>query len=261
MSSSRLDIRMVERGLAPTRTKAQQLIEAGEVAVNGRIVHKASFPVTDADVVSLPGGGLRYVSRGGLKLEKAIREFGLSFNGCSVLDIGASTGGFTDCAFQHGAALVAAVDTGQGQLHESLRGKKELFSLEKTDFRTLKPEDLPVPFFDAIVTDVSFISLGHIFPNAAKMLRPGGFMLALIKPQFELEERIKLKNGIVQDEKLQRKAVAAVAQKASESGLFLHAITRTDADGKTKNIEFPALFRKAPSDYKKIAAAFFATAG
>jgi|APTNR8051073442_1049403.scaffolds.fasta_scaffold01489_7 23S rRNA (cytidine1920-2'-O)/16S rRNA (cytidine1409-2'-O)-methyltransferase len=240
----RLDQYLSENGFFDSRERAQRAVREGGVTVNGQVVRKASQRIDAIDVVEIGAvDALRYVSAGGLKLELAIAAFGLSFSGCTVLDIGASTGGFTDCALQHGALKVFAVDVGESQLHPSLRLRPEVVSLEKQDIRQLQPARIGGPV-DRIVVDVSFISLAHIFPCAEAFLRPDGQLIALIKPQFELAG-LRFKNGIVRDEKLRRQAIDKVTAYAREQGFALQACIATPADGKTKNVEYMALFTLA----------------
>lgn len=182
----RLDQALVERGLFDSREKAKRAILAGQVYVNGRRAGKGSDPVTVADELTRAEGE-KYVSRGGLKLEHALRHFGIEVQGARAVDLGASTGGFTDCLLQHGAASVCAVDVGQGQLAWKLRQHPRVCVLERTNARNLSvsmlpPERLPA---DLVVADCSFISLRKILPAAVALLRPSGRIVALVKPQFE----------------------------------------------------------------------------
>lgn len=242
--SQRLDIALVQRGLAPSRERARMAVAQGLVTINGAPASKVAQLVGESDVVVVSEPPLRYVSRGGLKLEKAIREFGISLEGALVLDIGASTGGFTDCALQHGARHVTAIDVGSGQLAASLRDHPQVLSLEKTDVRELSVATLPFGPVDWIVMDLSFISLEYVFPLLAPFLKPDGKVLALVKPQFELGAKMRLKNGIVKDEKLQRQALEQVKTAAQAHGFHLALQTATDADGIQRNKEYLALFHR-----------------
>lgn len=185
----RLDKYLVEKQLFPSREKAQTAIRHQTVMVNGTILTKASFDVTETDNVEVIDIFNKYVSMGGLKLEKAIDRFGLDFSGKEVLDIGSSTGGFTDCALQHGAAQVVAVDVGTQQLAETLRQDVRVTSLENKDFRELTPDEVQGRRFDFIVSDVSFISLTYILPYCAPFLKPDGQMMLLIKPSSKQAPR------------------------------------------------------------------------
>lgn len=233
----RLDIWLTEHGLFDSRSRARQAIEAGWVRVNGQIVVRPAYTVGEADRVEADTQALRYVSRGGYKLEKAIRVFGLDFQGKTVLDVGASTGGFTDCALQHGAEHVVAVDVGIGQLHPSLAGNPRVRSMENTDIRTLSPAVAGAPF-DWIVVDASFISLRHILPVLPAFLSPEGGIVALVKPQFELDRRQRLKGGIVRDARIHRTVLEHVRSYAADCKLAVTDIVETDLDAPRKNQEF-----------------------
>lgn len=240
--SQRLDAYLVVSGMVGSREKARLAIAQGLIAVNGKPAGKASQPVAPADVVTMVAPPLRYVGRGGLKLEKAIQTFQVDLTGKTVLDIGASTGGFTDCALQSGARHVTAVDVGAGQLDPSLITHPRVLSLEKTDIREMPPTTLPYGPVDWVVIDVSFISLCHIIPCLPALMAPGAQLIALVKPQFELDERVRLKKGIVKDEMLRRQALEKVRECAQKHGLTLQAYIPTDADGQQKNVEYLAWF-------------------
>ena len=196
----RLDVLLTERGLAPSREKAKALIMAGIVYVNNQKEDKAGTSFPEDAVVEVRGQGLRYVSRGGLKLEKAMQCFPIDLNGRFCMDIGASTGGFTDCMLQNGAAGVYAIDVGYGQLDWKLREDPRVICMEKTNFRYVKPEDLdPDRMPDFASVDVSFISLSKILPPAHAILPAGGEMVCLIKPQFEAGREKVGKKGVVRD--------------------------------------------------------------
>ena len=195
-SRSRIDRLLVERGLFESRAKAQAAIEAGLITADGAVVHKASEEIsTDADLRATAAHP--YVSRGGVKLAAALDHFGFDPKDRVCLDVGASTGGFTDVLLQRGARRVYAVDVGRGQLHESLRARPEVVSLEATDIRTLSPARLDEPP-DLVVIDASFISLKLVLPAALALVKPPAQAVALIKPQFEAG-REALKKGIVRD--------------------------------------------------------------
>lgn len=246
----RLDIWLVQQGLLESREKAQLAIQSHLVQVNGQLARKASQQVDDTDIITLEAPPLKYVSRGGLKLEKAIEVFQLDFKGKTVLDVGASTGGFTDCALQHGALHVTAIDVGAGQLHNSLLSRQtQVLSLEKTDIRELSSAALPYCPVDFVVIDVSFISLGYIFPFVKNFIGTGGQIIALIKPQFEMGAKVRTKNGIVKDERAQKQAVENVRQYGHEQGLSLVALTETTIEaGENRNKEFLGLFQLIVSD-------------
>lgn len=216
MPKLRLDKLLVQRGLVPSRERAQALILAGKVLVNEQKIDKAGAPVPSDAVVRLLGEDLKYVSRGGLKLEKALQHWNIDVAGKTCLDVGASTGGFTDCLLQHGAARVIAVDTGYGQMDLKIRQDARVRLLEKTNARFLTREQLGQPV-DLITMDVSFISASLVLPAVVKAAFPespyewaGRTLLILVKPQFEVGREKVGKGGIVRDEAAQRQAVEKV---------------------------------------------------
>jgi 23S rRNA (cytidine1920-2'-O)/16S rRNA (cytidine1409-2'-O)-methyltransferase len=209
MGRERIDRLLVRRGLAKTRERAQALILAGQVFVDGHRVDKPGKCVSEDAHIEIHGPPLRYVSRGGVKLEAALRAFGVDVAGWICLDIGASTGGFTDCLLQHGARCVYAVDVGRGQLDWRLRQDPRVVVREGVNARYLKPEDFPVRF-DLITIDVSFISLTKILPAAVPLLKPAGAILALIKPQFEVGRGEVGKGGIVRDPTAHERVIEAI---------------------------------------------------
>ncbi len=235
-ATMRLDAWLTEHELFPSRTRARQAIEAGVVRVNGAVVTKPSLLITTDDRVEADTRIFRYVSRGGYKLEKAIRDFGLDFLHKVVLDVGASTGGFTDCALQHGAQKVYAVDVGAGQLHDSLATNPRVTSLENTDIRNVTPEMLGEQA-DWIAVDASFISLRHILPVLPALLAPGGGVVALVKPQFEQAERKRFSGGVIRDERVRRQTLEQVERYATVAGFHVQDMTPTDAE-EGKNQEF-----------------------
>ncbi len=242
----RIDSYLVQQGHFPSRERAQLAIRAGQVLCNGRPITKPSHEVQPTDSIEAMSDPLRYVSRGGLKLEKAIRSFQLDFQGLTVLDVGASTGGFADCALQHGAAKVVAVDVGKGQLVASLRNDTRVVFYEDQDIRKMTLAQMGGQPTDALVCDVSFISLTHVLPSFPKLLRPGGFAVLLIKPQFELEQRTALKGGIVKDEKLRQQAIRRVTDCAQGLGFQQVGLVETDIEeGEKKNIEYLLLLNRS----------------
>ena len=246
----RLDKYLTDNNFFPSREKAQTAIKHETVMVDGRIVTKASMEITDAMRVEVIDLFNKYVSMGGLKLEKAIKDFGLDFAGKSVLDIGSSTGGFTDCALQHGAAEVTAVDVGTDQLVASLRDDPRVTSIENKDFRELTPEEVHNQQFDYIVSDVSFISLTYIIPYVDSFLKPDGRMVFLIKPQFEAGPSFLSKSGIVTDEKGYKTAIQKVVSCALNHRYYLQNLAMSTLFEKHKNVEFLALFSRLPSRYE-----------
>ncbi|MFB3153194.1 MAG: TlyA family RNA methyltransferase [Candidatus Acidiferrales bacterium] len=237
MTRTRLDKLVLERGLAPTREKAQALILAGQIHINGRRADKAGMPVPADARVELVGEPPRYVSRGGIKLEGALEDFSLDPTGKICLDIGSSTGGFTDCLLQHGAARVYAVDVGKGQLDWKLRQDARVVVREGINARHLKPEDIGEPV-DWVTLDVAFISVAKILPAALACARPGATFLILVKPQFELSQKQVGKGGIVRDPALHREAVEKVSQAAVEVGLGEIQVRESRLPGAEGNREF-----------------------
>ena len=234
---TRLDKLVLERGLAPTREKAQALILAGQIHLNGRRADKAGMPVPADAKVELVGEPPRYVSRGGIKLEGALEDFSLDPTGKICLDIGSSTGGFTDCLLQHGAAHVYAVDVGKGQLDWKLRQDARVVVREGINARHLTPEDIGEPV-DWVTLDVAFISVAKVLPAALACARPGATFLILVKPQFELSQKQVGKGGIVRDSALHREAVEKVSQAAVEVGLGEIQVRESRLPGAEGNREF-----------------------
>jgi 23S rRNA (cytidine1920-2'-O)/16S rRNA (cytidine1409-2'-O)-methyltransferase len=253
----RLDKYLTDNNFFPSREKAQTAIKHETVMVDGRIVTKASMDITDTMHVEVIDLFNKYVSMGGLKLEKAVKDFGLDFAGKTVLDIGASTGGFTDCALQCGAASVTAVDVGTDQLVETLRNDPRVHSIENKDFRELTPEDVQNQQFDFIVSDVSFISLTYIIPYIDPFLKPDGQMMFLIKPQFEAGQSFLNKSGIVTDEKGYKTAIQKVVSCALNHRYYLQALAMSTLFEKLKNVEFLALFSRVPCRYEPNLPALF----
>ena len=232
----RLDVLVVERGLAESRAKAQALILAGQVVVDDQRVDKPGAQVLVEAELRLKGEVLPYVSRGGLKLKAAIDRFGLEVSGKVGADIGASTGGFTDCLLQHGATRVHAIDVGYGQLHEKLRQDPRVLSRERVNARYLTQEDLPERV-GVMVIDVSFISLTQVLPAALPFLEPGGLLVALVKPQFEVgRERIG-KGGVVKDAAARQEAIDAVTAFVREQGLAVRGVMDSPVPGPAGNVE------------------------
>ncbi|MCQ2463365.1 MAG: TlyA family RNA methyltransferase, partial [Clostridia bacterium] len=194
----RLDIAVTVRGICPSREKAKALIMAGQIYLNGQKATKAGTPVDEKDEIELRGKTLKYVSRGGLKLEKALAVFPIRLEECVCMDIGASTGGFTDCMLQSGARKVYSVDVGYGQLAWSLRTDERVVNLERTNFRYVTHEQVPEEI-DFASVDVSFISLKLIFPPMLALLRQGAYAVCLIKPQFEAGRENVGKKGVVRE--------------------------------------------------------------
>ena len=222
-TKKRLDVLLVERGLAPTRSKAQALIMSGIVRVNGELRDKPGGQVNIDAQVEVLEKGCPYVSRGGLKLKKAIDYFSIGVKGKKCIDVGASTGGFTHCLLLEGAEMVVAIDVGYGQLDWKLRQDPRVLVVERTNFRYFDPSLLPFPKADIIVIDVSFISLKLILPVAQRLLGEKGSIVALIKPQFEVGPQHVGKGGIVRDGRLHRQVIENI-KKFSEESLRLRVL-------------------------------------
>lgn len=238
----RLDKLLVEKGLFSSRERAQDAINQKTIAIHGQIVDKPSKLVDENTEITVIDIFNKYVSRGGLKLEKAIEIFGIDFKGKTVLDIGASTGGFTDCALQHGAKFVTSIDVGTQQLHPSLQNHPQVHSMENKDFRDLQPTEITPSTYDFIVSDASFISLSYLIPHFKPFLKPDSRCILLIKPQFEAGASFLNKSGIVTDEKGYKIAIQRVTQEAINYGFYLNQIGISTLFEKVKNVEFLALF-------------------
>lgn len=241
----RLDVVLVERGLCDSRSKAQALIMSGEVYVNGQKSDKAGTPVEDEAVVELRGNPCPYVSRGGLKLEKALRDFGVDPTGFVCSDSGASTGGFTDCLLQKGAKKVFAIDVGYGQLAWSIRQDPRVVCMERTNIRYVTPEQLG-ELLDLSVVDVSFISLRIVLPAIRALLKPTGQILCLIKPQFEAGREKVGKKGVVRDPKVHEEVIEKVIDFAATVGLESRELEFSPIKGPEGNIEYLLHLKKLP---------------
>lgn len=241
----RLDLYLTEQKLTESRTKAKSLIEGSLVMVNDKIITKCSFDVSDTDTVKIIGDNCPYVSRGGLKLEAAINTFNLDFKDKVILDIGASTGGFTDCSLQHGAKLVYAVDVGSNQLHHTLLDNPKVVSMEKTNVKDLK--ELPSKI-DYVVMDVSFVSVEYLLPFIYKFIKEAEGFVLLIKPQFELGH-IKLKNGVVKDSKTHLRVIENIKKELNKYNLGIYNLAPSPILGGDGNKEFLALVKNGYKDF------------
>lgn len=242
----RLDVAVFERGLAETREKAKALIMAGSVYLNGQKALKGGAAVKDTDIIEVRGAVNPYVSRGGLKLHKAVQNFGLSLEGCVCMDIGASTGGFTDCMLSNGAAKVYAIDVGYGQLAWKLRCDERVVNMERTNFRYVTHEQIPEQV-DFASVDVSFISLRKILPVMRELLRDGGRAVCLIKPQFEAGRENVGKKGVVRDRAVHESVVASITEFVVESGFNVCNVDFSPIKGPEGNIEYLMLVEKSDS--------------
>lgn len=233
----RLDVLLVNRGLVQSREKAKAIIMSGIVYVDNEKEDKAGSMFTDTAVIEIRGAALKYVSRGGLKLEKAMDCFGVSLRDKVCMDVGSSTGGFTDCMLQNGAVKVYAVDVGHGQLDWKLRNDSRVVCMEKTNIRYVKPEDIEEPV-DFASIDVSFISLTKVLIPVRELLTDSGEIVCLIKPQFEAGREKVGKKGVVRDKSVHREVVEAVMTYARGLGFHLLHLDYSPIKGPEGNIEY-----------------------
>ena len=240
----RLDVLVVSRGLAPSREKAKAIIMAGNVLVDGQREDKAGSMFKDTVEITVKGHTLPYVSRGGLKLEKAMTHFGVTLKDKVCMDVGASTGGFTDCMLQNGAVKVYAVDVGYGQLAWSLRTDERVVNMERTNIRNVTLDQLaePIEFFSV---DVSFISLHHIFPVAQAITTPDAMGVCLVKPQFEAGREKVGKNGVVRDPATHREVLHNAMGYAAANGFKVCGLDFSPVKGPEGNIEYLMFVQKS----------------
>ena len=242
----RLDVLLVKKGLAPSREKANAVIMAGSVYVDGQKEDKAGSVFDEESAqIEVRGHALPYVSRGGLKLEKALKVFPITLTDKICMDIGASTGGFTDCMLQNGAAKVYSVDVGYGQLDWKLRQDDRVVCMEKTNFRYMTPEDIP-DVLDFASVDVSFISLDKILTPAYALLKEQGEMVALIKPQFEAGREKVGKKGVVRDPKVHEEVISRIVRHADEVSFEVLDLSYSPIRGPEGNIEYLIHLKKNP---------------
>ncbi len=244
MAKVRLDIYMVEKGLAPSREKAKAIIMAGQVYIDNQKCDKAGLNVEEGTAVEVRGETLKYVSRGGLKLEKAMAEFPITLKGKTTMDIGASTGGFTDCMLQNGAVKVFAVDVGYGQFAWKLRQDPRVVNMERTNIRYVTPEQIGTPI-DFASIDVSFISLKLVLPVVYQLLSDDGEVAALIKPQFEAGRSQVGKKGVVRDINVHYEVVRNTVETAKEVGFIPAGLTFSPIKGPEGNIGYLIYLKKS----------------
>lgn len=244
----RLDVAVFEQGYAPSREKAKAIIMAGQVYVNNQKVDKAGTEIKPDDKLEVRGNTLKYVSRGGLKLEKAMKEFPITLDGKICMDVGASTGGFTDCMLQNGAKKVYSVDVGYGQLAWKLRTDERVVNLERTNFRYVTNEQIP-DLIDFSSVDVSFISLKHILPVLNKLLCDNGQAVCLIKPQFEAGKEKVGKKGVVRDLSVHLEVVERIIALAVENGFSVMGLQFSPIKGPEGNIEYLIYLNKSAEPY------------
>ena len=239
----RLDVLLVQRGLAPSREKAKAMIMEGNVYVNNQKEDKAGASFDDQIPIEVRGNTLKYVSRGGLKLEKAMKQFDIRLGASVCVDIGASTGGCTDCMLQNGASKVFAVDVGYGQFAWKLRQDPRVVCMEKTNIRYVTPEDIGEPL-DFASVDVSFISLTKVLGPAKELLKENGQMVCLIKPQFEAGREKVGKKGVVRDQKVHLEVIEKVIDFATSIGFSVKNLEYSPIKGPEGNIEYLVHIRK-----------------
>lgn len=237
MNKQRLDTLLVEKSLAPSREKAKAYIMAGVVLVNGQKIDKAGAMVPETAAITLIGDSIGYVSRGGLKLEKALQFFKIDLQSKVMADIGASTGGFTDCALKSGAERVYAIDVGYGQLAWSLRTDSRVINMERTNIRGVTPEDLG-ELVDFISIDVAFISLEKVLPIVKTLIKNEGLVVALIKPQFEAGREKIGKKGVVRDAAVHREVIERIVNISQTLGFTPMGLTYSPIKGPEGNIEY-----------------------
>ena len=243
----RIDALMVSLGVAPSREKAKGMIKSGNVYLNGKVVSKAGLLASDCDIIEYKGESERYVSRGGLKLEKAMAAFPITLTDCICADIGASTGGFTDCMLQNGARKVYAVDVGYGQLDWKLRSDERVVCMERTNARYLTHEQIPDEL-DFASVDVSFISLKLILPALAGLLKPDGHAVCLVKPQFEAGREKVGKKGVVRDPAVHLEVLEHFLEHAKESRFTVLGLTYSPIRGPEGNIEYLGYLSRAEEE-------------
>ena len=253
MAKERLDVILVNRGLATSREKAKTIIMAGDVFVNGQREDKpgTSFDESKITTLEVKGNQLPYVSRGGLKLEKAVKNFDFSLEGFVCMDIGASTGGFTDCMLQNGAVKVYSVDVGHGQLDWKLRSDDRVVCMEKTNFRYMVRDDIDDDL-DFASVDVSFISLTKILIPARKLLKDGGQMVCLIKPQFEAGKEKVGKKGVVREKSVHEEVIHKIMDYADLIGFDILHLDFSPIKGPEGNIEYLIHIRKNPDRNEEV---------
>lgn len=244
----RLDLAVFQAGYAASREKAKAIIMAGQVYVNNQKVDKAGTEIKTDDLLEVRGSALKYVSRGGLKLEKAMQEFPINLDGKICMDVGASTGGFTDCMLQNGAVKVYSIDVGYGQLAWKLRTDERVINLERTNFRYVTEKEVPDKV-DFSSVDVSFISLYHILPVLSHLLKDNGYAVCLIKPQFEAGKEKVGKKGVVRDLNVHLEVVEKIINLSLENNFSVLGLQFSPIKGPEGNIEYLIFLQKSNKPY------------
>lgn len=247
MAKKRADVLLYEKGLVPSREKGKSIIMSGSVYIGTRRIDKAGEGIDEEEEIYIKGQPLKYVSRGGLKLEKAIEEFELNLSQAVCMDIGASTGGFTDCMLQNGASRVYAVDVGYGQLDWKIRNNEKVIIMDRTNIRNIRPDDIGESL-DFISIDVSFISLSLVLPVAKSILKNDGSIVALIKPQFEAGKGRVGKKGIVKDRSIHNEVIEKVIKIGDKLNLYTRKITFSPITGAKGNIEYLILLSNSKDE-------------
>jgi 23S rRNA (cytidine1920-2'-O)/16S rRNA (cytidine1409-2'-O)-methyltransferase len=240
VSKKRIDLMVVEKGFTQSRHRAQALIMAGRIFVNDQVVDKPGFFVSETDTIVFKQDDVPYVSRGGIKLEEALNVYGLDVDNFICLDVGASTGGFTDCLLHHGAKKIYAIDVGYGQIAWKLRQDNRVVVIEKTNIRHMDPGVIPCPV-DLVTIDVSFISLKIVVPSVLQFMKKGAHIIALIKPQFEVGKGKVGKGGIVRDPSLYDEVITDLTLFFLKTGLKCESVIPSPILGAKGNKEFIAL--------------------
>lgn len=243
MAKERVDTLLVKTGLCPSREKAKLMILCGEVYADGQRVDKCDRRYDERVRLEIRGSTLRYVSYGGIKLEKALKDFGLDVKGKKAVDIGASTGGFTDCLLAHGASFVYAIDVGKNQLHARLRSDQRVKAIEKFNARYLTFETIG-EYVDIATIDVSFISLKKILPAVLAVVRPGGHIIALVKPQFEARRHEVKRGGIVKDPEVLKRVLEEIKNFGEDLGLKFISSSEAPKERERKNTEYFVLWER-----------------
>lgn len=251
MKKKRIDLLLIEKGFFSSREKAKSALMAGLVKVNGELIEKAGTKIDEESDILVKESRMPYVSRGGLKLEKALQIFSLNLENRICLDIGASTGGFTDCMLQHKASSVIAIDVGYGQLDWRLRNDDRVTVMERTNIRYVTPEELD-ELADFASIDVSFISLKLVLPAVFELIKPESYLVVLVKPQFEAGRDMVGKNGVVRDPSVHKQVIHRVVNECNQIDLKVLDLSFSPIKGPKGNVEFLLLLQKSTATTSKV---------